>query len=112
MNVGSGFGMAALMLALLGMFMPVIGLFIGWLALVFACVAALCGDKGYTVATIVMSAIAFLFFTPSLWLEGIAANSGGPSSYLGVISFVLFAAPIVCMILFSTGRFVLARKPD
>jgi hypothetical protein len=113
MTLGAGIGLAALIIAFIGMWMPLVGLFVGWLALIIVCVAALCGDKGFTIATVILSAVAFIFFTPSLWLEAGAsadATSGHGAPLLRIISIVLLAAPIGCIILFSTGKLAIKKR--
>jgi hypothetical protein len=111
MKVGTGIGIAALIVAVLGMIMPGIGLFVAWVALIVACVAALFGDKALTIATLIVSIVGFVLFTPSLWLtltvNGVEKSS--PSNVLRVITIVLLIAPVVCMILNSTGRLVLGK---
>ena len=116
MSLGAGIGLAALIIAGIGMWMPIIGLFIGWLALVVACFAALCGDKGFSIATVVLSAFAFWIFTPSLWIEAGASadvtmlcSEASRRAGCRIFSIALLIAPIVSMILFSTGRLALRR---
>ncbi len=113
MGIGAGLGLAALIIAGIGMWIPFVGLFIGWLALAIACFAALCGDKGLTVATVVFSAVVFLIFTPTLWLEAGASadeTSGYGSPIFIIISIAMLIAPIVSIVLFSTGKLVLKQR--
>jgi len=61
--------------------------------------------------TLIVSIVGFLLFTPSLWLtltvNGVQQSS--PSNVLRVITIVLLIAPVVCMVLNSTGRLVLGK---
>jgi len=110
MKTGTGIGIAALIIAVVGMFLPVIGLFVSWIALIIACFAALFGDRGLTIATVIVSVVGFIIFTPSLWatitVNGVATS---PSNVLRLITLILVVAPIVCIILNATGRLMLGR---
>lgn len=116
MRLCTGIGIAALVIAILGIFIPLVGLFVGWIALAVACIAALCGDKGLTIATVIVSVVAFVFFTPSLWLDylgyeaDIATVGGTYSPILIPITIVMLIAPVVSIILFSTGRLALTKN--
>ena len=70
MKASTGVGIAALSLAIIGAILPIIGLWIGWVALIICFIAALMGEKGLTIATVILSAVVFLFLTPSLWITG------------------------------------------
>ncbi|MGE3693526.1 MAG: hypothetical protein AB7F98_19290 [Novosphingobium sp.] len=94
------------------MFAPVIGLFIGWGALAVACVAALLGDKGLTTAIVLLSALGFIFFTPSLWITTVTTDfRQGGYGYV-IVSAIMVFAPLVCMFLRQTGRFALGKSPS
>lgn len=112
MKICNGVGLAALVLAIVGMLTPVVGLPIGYVALVTACIAALGGDRGLTIATVIVSAIAFVFFTPSLWMAtaGRMTAEGGGAFGLVVLSVILLALPVIGIILNSTGKLVLYGK--
>lgn len=120
MKASTGVGIAGLSLAIIGAVLPIVGLWIGWVALIIVFVAALMGERGLTIATVILSAVVFLFLTPSLWLtgslevvtpEGQYSEPAVPQIALAV-SIVLLIAPIVGMILFSTGKLALGkRKP-
>lgn len=103
MNAGTGLGIAGLLIAIIGAFMPVIGLYVGWFALLVVSIAALMGERGLTIATIILSALAFLFLTPSLWIgEGVRVVAAGstapmPPRILMPVTLVMLAVPIVCM---------------
>ena len=113
MKVGTGIGIAALIFAIIGMFLPAVGLFVAWIALIIACFAALFGDKALTIATLIVSVVGFLQNTPTLWLTmTVNGVQSSPSNALRVITLILLIAPIVCMILNTTGRLTLGKpKP-
>ena len=72
--MAKGLGIAAIIVALLGAFIPVFGFFIGLVALFFAAVAALAGDRVFSIATVAVSTIVFVFLTPSLWVSAIGES--------------------------------------
>ncbi len=69
------------------------------------------GDKGLTIATVILSVVGFIFLTPSLWatvtINGVATNAL-PSAYR-IITIILVLAPVLFMILNTTGKLVLGR---
>lgn len=110
MSLSSGIGLAALIIAVIGIFIPVVGLFIGWFALLIALVAALTGDKGLSIATVVVSALGFALLTPSLWVEAGASSAQGSPPVLRILTIILLLAPVAGMILFSTGKLALGKS--
>ena len=102
MCTSKGLGIAALIIAVLGAIMPGVGLFVGWLALILATFAAAGDGRGLAIATIAVSTVAFLFLTPSLWIEAAAFGTGygeatGSSPILRIVSLMLLVAPIGAM---------------
>lgn len=120
MKAGTGVGIAGLVIAIVGAFLPIIGLYVGWIALLIVCIAALLGGRGLTIATVVVSVVAFIFLTPSLWIaEGmraIAVETGAPAEVtqrIGLpISVVMVIAPIVCIFLNVSGKVALGKTRD
>lgn len=117
MSIGAGIGLAALIAAVIGAFVPILGLYIGWLALVLAVLAALFGDRGLTIATVCLSAIIFVFLTPTLWLENAAHATGygqasGQAPVLQIASMALLAAPIPAIFLNGSGKLAFRRQRD
>ena len=102
--MGKGLSLAGLITAIFGAFVPFVGLFIGWIALVFATFGALSGGKGLAIATVAVSTVVFLFMTPSLWVEAAGQAAGfhrdtGTSPIFRITTLFLLAAPIVgCVI--------------
>ena len=104
MNTGNGLSVAALIMAVIGGFVPGIGLYIGWAALVLATFGAIGGAKGLTVAVVAVSAMIFLFLTPSLWAEAAMHQAGfgeatGAPPFLRIGTLVALALPFVGMML-------------
>ena len=108
MSLARGLGLAALMIAWVGAFVPFLGLFIGWGALAIATIAALAGDRGHTIATVVFSAFVFLFLTPMLWLDALGSAEG--TAHLLGISILMLLAPIGAMIMNATGKLAIGRR--
>ena len=111
MSIGAGFGLAGIIAAIAGAFVPVIGLFIGWAALALATIGALCGDKGLAIATSLISAVVFFFLMPTLWIDYAVGdqNPSGSGGLLVFVSMLLLAAPIVGVFLHSSGTFMLKK---
>ena len=105
--MGKGLGIAGLVFAIIGIFVPVAGIFIAWLGLILVVFAALAGEVGFTVATIAISLVNFVVLSPSLWIATAGANlNTGPGSpnIVVIICVVLLVAPIVGFILRKTGK--------
>jgi hypothetical protein len=111
--MGKGLGIAALVIAIISIFIPIVGVFTGWLALILAAVGALAGDVVFTVAVVAISAVSYIFLSPTMWLATAGANAnpgpGSPSALL-IVTFILLAAPIAALILRATGRVVLGSS--
>ena len=108
-TAGKGLSTAGLVMAIIGAFIPLIGLYIGWAALGLATLGALAGNKGMTIAVVAVSAMVFLFLTPSLWLEAFAHSEGyreasGRAPVLKIGTLIMLAAPLVAMFLHKPGN--------
>lgn len=105
MNAKTGLALAGLIIGIIGAFTPVFGLYIGWVALLIVAVAGFMGERGLTITTLVISLFAFLFLTPSLWIEAganmlVSSEMGEDAgiSFLRPITMILFLLPIVAMV--------------
>lgn len=106
MKAETGLGIAGIVLAVIGALVPFVGLYIGWFALIIVAVAAYMGERGLTIATMVISALVFLFLTPSLWVSaaggaiGATASSGAAvaGGFLVIGTVICFLLPIAGMI--------------
>ena len=96
MKASSGIGLVALILTIISFFIPFVGFFITWLALVIATIAAFMGDRGLTIATVVLSALKFLI-TPTMWAGAVLTIP---------VSIILWLLPIVGLIFrtINTGK--------
>jgi hypothetical protein len=91
---------------------PVVSLFVIWLALVFVTLSALSGDRLFVSATVMISFMNIVFFSPltiGLLLGDTYTPVDGKGFGLLYITIALFAAPIVAIIVNATGTFALNR---
>lgn len=112
--MGKGLGIAALVIMLLSFPVPVVGTWIGYIALLLAAGAALAGHSTLAIATTVVGVVKMYFLSPGLMasmylpfvkVEGEAAPA---SAYMFlVLTTVLVALPIVALV----ARKVLFRGP-
>ena len=89
MKLSAGLGLAALIITAISFFIPFVGFFVTWLALLIAAVSAYMGDKGLTIATIVLATVKFLI-SPTFWVSGVLTV---------VPSAILVLLPIAMMVL-------------
>ncbi len=103
-----GFGLSGLIVAILSFFIPVYGIFIGWLGLALVTIAALSGERGLTIATVILSVVNYMLFSPMLWVAETGAGLSGVPGFV-LPTFLIVAAPIVGIILNATGKFALSQ---
>jgi hypothetical protein len=98
-GIAKGFGIAAMVLAILSVFIPIYGILVSGVAIVLACVAALGGDRVFATATPLISAVNVFFLTPSIdfW----ESNHPGSKAQLFTVATLCVAAPFVAMALSS-----------
>lgn len=101
MKTSSGLGIAALIIAVISLFIPLLGLYSGLVALVVATIAAFFGDKGLTIATVVVSFVGYFFLSPSLAMATMGDSNGMNGFWLAIIALLI--APFV-------GMFIHSRK--
>ena len=108
--MAKGFGIAALVVAIIAIFVPFYGIHLSAIALILAALAALAGDRAFAVATPIIAAADAYFLTPSLWLamKGTEQSGGSGGLWMGLIVFL--AAPFVAIALNASGMIVLDRK--
>jgi hypothetical protein len=104
--MGKGLGIAALVIAILSIFIPLYGIMTGWIALVLATLSALAGDRTFAVAVSAISLVAYVFLSPLMWMANAGANlqENSTKNLLIIISIVLVAAPVVGIILNVSGK--------
>ena len=98
--MGKGLGIAALVIGIISILVPVITLYVVWLALILAAVAGYGGEKTYSVATIAICLVNLLFLSPSTWLALTGENIAG-GSFLLIGTIIMFIAPIAALVLRS-----------
>lgn len=101
--MAKGFGIAALIVALVAFGVPVFGLYVSWLAAALAAIAALAGDRVFATTTPIIAITNTLFFSP-LALATFASESEGGSNVLLYVTIIVFAAPFIAMILNAMGK--------
>jgi hypothetical protein len=97
-----GFGIAALVLAILAIFIP-FGIIVSAIAVVLAAVGALAGDKVFAIATALIALVNTFVLSPSTWIL-LAGSDAGASSVLKIIFFVICLLPIGAIFLRSSGK--------
>lgn len=100
--MAKGFGIAALIVALVAFGVPVFGLYVSLVAAALATVAALAGDRVFATATPIITITNTLFFSP-LALAALVGESERGSNALLYITICAFAAPFVAMVLRAMG---------
>lgn len=95
--MAKGLGIAALVVALLGIGVPVVTIYVVWLALLLAAIAGILGDRAFPVAATLTCLINLLFLSPLTWAALWGEQLQGGST-LGTTTIVLFIAPVVGLI--------------
>ena len=103
--MAKGFGIAALVFALLAIPVP-FGFVLSAIAMICAAVAALAGDRTFTIASLVIAAVNTFVLSPSTW---IFLNGHDPSARTAFLTGVVVvgALPIIAIVLNSTGKLVI-----
>jgi hypothetical protein len=106
--MSKGFGIAALVCAILAIFIP-LGIFLSAVAIVLACIAALAGDRIFATATAIIAVVNTLFLSPSTW---IMLGGGDPAakSFMTGLILVGGALPFVAMALNAAGKISLKSR--
>ena len=135
--MGRGLGIAAFVVLLLSLPIPIVGNYISLLALLILCGAAFAGEKVWVVVTTVVAAIKMFFLSPSWHLmmfstgyaksannfvresgyadpgtlefsDAVAQQTSGINTFFLLLTIGFLAAPIVIMIIKGRGRVALA----
>ena len=96
--MNKGLGVGAMVVAILAIFVPVVTVYVVWLALVLATLAALMKDMTYPIVTVLISGINLVFLSPMTWALMAGENQEG-KSFFWYMTIVLMIAPIVAMIM-------------
>jgi len=102
--MGKGFGIAALVLAILSTLSPYgVNFAVIWIGMICAIVAALNGDRGLTIASIVIAGAGLLLFAP-LTL-GVILSGGGRGDYgYFFLAFGPVAAAVIALVVDAMRR--------
>jgi hypothetical protein len=92
-----GFGIGALVLALLACFTPVFGIYVSALAILFAVIAASAGDRSYSVAVPIIAGVNTFVLSPSFWVMMVGAQVQNIAGGLIALVLVFLAAPFAAM---------------
>lgn len=92
---------AALVIVILAIFIPVYGIVLTALALILATVSALMGERAITIATTVVAFVSVIFLSPVIWVAVHAAESSSVRYVAYVLALAFLFAPIVGMIIDS-----------
>ena len=96
--MAKGFGIAALIFALLALVIPIVGIVVSGIAIVLAIVAAFSGDRAFATATSLIAAVNTFFLSPSVMLV-LHASPAAP--VIGAFLFLCAAAPIGAIVVKS-----------
>lgn len=106
----TGFGIAALILAIIALFIPVpIWLYTAWVALLLAVIAALAGDRDFSTAVMALTVANTLFFSPVTLTALLSSGDQGGQGLLAV-HIIATILPLAAIILNATGKLVLDSK--
>ena len=114
--MGKGLGIAGLVILLVSFPIPVLGTWIGYLALVIAAVAALFGNKTWVIATTVVAVIKMYFLSPGLMatmyvaFAKIDGQSAPVEAYLPIMLTTFFAGLPIAMLIFRPAVMGLLRQ--
>ena len=108
MEITKGLGIAAIIIAVIGIFIPVVGIWLALAAIAAASVAALRGDRVFATSVSLISLVNFYFLTPSLWLNNdfvrtAPVNLGLFSLSLGAVFILAALVPLLAIALNSKG---------
>src|ERR1700735_4047439 len=95
--MSKGFGIAALVCAIIAIFIP-LGIVVSAVAIVLACIGALSGDRIFATATAVIAVVNTLFLSPSTWIM-LGGGDPGAKSFMTTVILVGGALPFVAMAL-------------
>jgi len=96
--MNKGFGIAALIIAVLAIFIPVVSLYVVYLALILAMIAAFTGDKIFSVASLVICFMNVIFLSPVTVIALIGSAASHHVSGLLILTIIMFLLPIIGLI--------------
>ena len=115
MEMIKGLGIASLVIAVIAIFIPLVGIWMAFFALGLVTFSALLGDRSIPVAVSLISFVNFYFLTPSLWFNNELAKTGNVT--LGIFFFpwsgvclFMAALPLIAIALNANGIKVIQKK--
>ena len=98
--MGMGMGIAALVLSIIAIFIPLVALYVIWVGLIFTAIAAFAGDKAFSIAAWCISLVNLLLLSPitlAILIGGPGSDNTirGPSIFLVIVTVALFVLVIV-----------------
>jgi hypothetical protein len=107
-GLASGFGIAALVLAILAIAIP-FGIVLSGVAILLSVIGALAGDRLFATATAVIAVVNALVLSPSTWIL-MGGNDQSARSFITAVIVVGGLLPFGAMLLNATGNVVLGRR--
>ena len=95
--MAKGLGIIALVISILSIFVPLVSLFLVWLALIVATIAGVFDGKTFTIATFVVCLVNILFLYPGTW-TAFLGHKMADVFVLNVVTIIFFIAPIAGLI--------------
>ncbi|MBG52183.1 MAG: hypothetical protein CML99_07165 [Rhodobiaceae bacterium] len=109
--MSQGFGITAVILTVVSIFIPVLGAFTTAIAMLLASIAALAGDRVFATISALLAATSLIFLSPAFLATLTAALNVQELSVVAVYLAIFLspALPLVAMGLNATGRFALGK---
>jgi hypothetical protein len=95
--MSKGFGIAALVVALIALAVPFVGIVVTALAVLLAIVAALSGDRVFATAVSIIAFVDTFVLSPSTWI--FVSTPGSTGSLIEAILVVMCGAPLALVVL-------------
>jgi hypothetical protein len=103
--MSKGFGIAALIVALIALVVPFVGVVVSALAVILAIVAAFSGDRVFATAVSIIVFVDTFVLSPSTWV--LITQPGGAGSLIEIFLVILCGAPLAVVALLA-----LLNRPD
>ncbi|UYO51046.1 FHA domain-containing protein [Rhodopseudomonas palustris] len=107
MDTGRGLSIAALVISIISIFVPLYGLYLIAIATLLAVASAVCGERPLTIAATTINLLDALFLSPSLYLfiniQDQERNGNGGILWLTIAA--LLCLPFLAMLLQARGYF-------
>lgn len=95
--MAKGLGIAALVVSILAIFVPIVTVYVIWLALILAAVSGFMGDKAFPIASLLVCLLNLVFWSPATWIAFHGEHIQG-GSFFRITTIILFIAPIAGLI--------------